>query len=176
MLIAASHVAISHCWFARKMHVPPANSGHQSQFQPRRDQGTGRCSQAAQFRGWPGNHLHDPCRRTFRNRKPGRCRQRGDASAPADRERQQRVCLRDRLLQRSRPACLPGGNRPAGVRHRRMRRVDRADAVRNLWRHRHRAALDPPAYQISAPDGLDGPARRRAAAQYERRRDSHWRK
>src|SRR5579863_10309305 len=54
----------------------------------------------------------------------------------ADRERQQRVSLRHRLLQRSRPACLPGGNRPAGVRHRRMRRVDRDDARRNLRRHR----------------------------------------
>jgi hypothetical protein len=120
------------------------------------------------FAGRARNRLRDAGRGTLRNREPGRCRQRGDAAAPADRERQQRGRLCDRLLQRSRSACLPRRHRPAGVRHRRMRRDDRDDARRNLRRHRDRPTLDPPAYPLSAPDGADGPAGRRAAAQHER--------
>jgi len=40
---------------------------------------------------------HDAGRGALRDREPVRCRQRGDAAAPADRERQQRFRLRDRL-------------------------------------------------------------------------------
>jgi hypothetical protein len=49
-----------------------------------------------------------------------------------------------------------------------VRRAHRADARRNVRRHRHRAALDPPAFALSTPDGRDGPPRRRAAARHER--------
>src|SRR5579863_4165675 len=85
MLIAASHVAKSNGWLARNSDVSSAYSRHQSQLQRHRDQGAGGSAQAARFRGWAGNRLHDAGRRSLWNREPGRRRQRGDAAAATDR-------------------------------------------------------------------------------------------
>ena len=74
-------------------------------------------------------------------------RAQGDASA-----------IRDRLLQRSGPARLPGGDRPAGARDRRMRPAHGADPGRALRHPGDPRDLPPPPSPLRPPAGPRPPA------------------